>query len=102
MLFSILIGKIFIIIINNKNISRGEKKNLTSLILAKKFKFLENNLIASENGWRIPQILTFLGPKRKWKLPKIFRSIIVKNATEIKIINKIKIKFNEILEFLFF
>lgn len=89
-------------IMNNKNINKGEKKNLVSLILDKKFKFLENNLIASENGWRIPQVPTFLGPKRKWKLPKIFRSIIVKKATEIKIISKIKIKFNEILEFLFF
>lgn len=96
LLFSILIGKIFIKIINNKNNNRGDKKNFISLILAKKFKFLENNLIASEKGWRIPQFPTFLGPRRKWNLPKIFRSIIVKKATEIKIINRIKIKFNKI------
>lgn len=85
---------------NNKNINKGEKKYLISLILVKKFKFFENNFIASENGWNNPQIPTFTGPKRKWKIPKIFRSIIVKKATEINIIIKITIKFNKIFKFI--
>ena len=97
LLFSIFIGKIFIINKNNKKINKGEKKNFISLIFTKKFKFLEKSLIASENGWKIPKIPTFTGPIRKWKIPKNFRSIIVKKAIEIKIINKIIIKFIKIL-----
>ena len=42
---------------------------------------LENNLIASLNGCKIPAILTLFGPFRKWAYPKIFRSNKVIKAT---------------------
>jgi len=42
---------------------------------------LENNLIASLNGCKIPTNLTLLGPLRIWLRPKIFRSSKVINAT---------------------
>lgn len=38
---------------------------------------LTNNLIASENGCGIPISPTLLGPLRRWKYPKNFRSIKV-------------------------
>ena len=42
---------------------------------------LENSLIASAKGCRIPRVDTLLGPLRDWDSPKIFRSIRVKKAT---------------------
>lgn len=101
LLFSILIGNLLIINKNIKKIISGEIKKFVSLIFNKKFIFLENNFIASENGWNKPKIPTFLGPRRKWKIPNNFRSIIVKKATEINIINKIIIIFNKI-KFIFY
>lgn len=89
LLFSILIGKIFSINKNKIKIKRGGEKNFISLIFTRKFKFLENNLITSEKGWNLPRKPTFVGPTRKWKFPNNFRSITVKKATDIKIINKI-------------
>lgn len=88
-LFSIFIGKKFIINKNNKNKINGEIMKFFSLILTRTFKFFENNFNASENGWNSPIIPILLGPIRKWKIPKIFRSIIVKNAIEINIIKVI-------------
>ena len=52
---------------------------------------LEKSLIASDIGWRIPQIPTLLGPIRNCLRLKIFRSNNVKKATLIKTDNKIKI-----------
>jgi len=36
-----------------------------------------NNLIASANGWGSPINPTLLGPLRRWKYPRNFRSISV-------------------------
>jgi len=53
--------------------------------------FFINNLIASLNGCINPHRPTLIGPWRKWKRPKIFRSIMVKKAVD-KRMNKIIIK----------
>lgn len=49
---------------------------------------LKNNLMASQNGWKIPINPTLLGPLRIWIYLKTFCSNKVKKVILIKIIIK--------------
>ena len=93
-MFSDLIGRRLKIKINNKNRKIEEKFQYIWLILVSKLNLLENNFKTSAKGWNKPKIPTFLGPIRIWKIPKIFRSIIVKKAKDKNKKIKINIKFN--------
>jgi len=68
--------------------NRGVEKYKILFLINGLIVILENNFIASENGWKIPINPTLDGPIRNWITPKIFRSKIVKNST----LNNIKTK----------
>lgn len=74
-----------------KNMKMGEKKYKRQFDTDDQVCSLENSLIASEKGCKIPIKPTLFGPFRIWIYPKTFRSNKVRKATEIKtqISNKI-------------
>jgi len=63
----------------------GAIKKSIKFLLKGIITWLKNNLIASENGWKIPLNPTFLGPTRYWEILKTFRSKSVIKATLTKI-----------------
>lgn len=81
------------IIIAKASLIVGAIKNRILFDIVGLFCSFTKSLIASANGWATPIILGLFGPFRKWKYPKNFRSIKVKNAiatTAIKYLSKIE------------